>query len=401
MPGFVRLLDAIDDAWRNRRGELARAGRAAPRGDRARARASAARARAVADRPGAARPTRSPTSARQFDPRFGGFGRAPKFPQAMTLTFLLDMAARHGKGTPNADVLDMITVSLDAMAAGGMYDQVGGGFHRYSVDAHWLVPALREDALRPGPARAGVPPRLAGHRRGRATGASSRRRSPTCCATSATPTAASSPPRTPTPKGSRASSTCGPTTELEALAGRRPDRARPPLRRDDARQLRRPAHRLPRATSSMPSAAPTCAPKRSTACCRRCSPPGAAGRAPGSTTRCCWVGTRCSCASLAEAADALGRADWMDAARTNARFLLARAPARRRPVAAVVAGRPRQPARLRRGLRRAARGADHPRRGRRRRVARRGARRSPTASSRSSPTTNAAGSSPPAPTPTR
>ena len=72
----------------------------------------------------------------QFDPRFGGFGNAPKFPQAMTLAFLLSQAVRE----PSAEILETITVSLDAMAAGGMYDQVGGGFHRYSVDDYWLVP---------------------------------------------------------------------------------------------------------------------------------------------------------------------------------------------------------------------------------------------------------------------
>src|SRR5439155_11784090 len=59
----------------------------------------------------------------------GRFGRAPKFPQSPGLEFLL----RRGE-------LDMVTRTLDAMAAGGMYDLVGGGFHRYSVDARWLVP---------------------------------------------------------------------------------------------------------------------------------------------------------------------------------------------------------------------------------------------------------------------
>ena len=54
----------------------------------------------------------------------------------MTLTFLLAQAVRD----PSPETLEIVTVSLDAMAAGGMYDQVGGGFHRYSVDAYWLVP---------------------------------------------------------------------------------------------------------------------------------------------------------------------------------------------------------------------------------------------------------------------
>jgi uncharacterized protein len=72
---------------------------------------------------------------RQFDPEWGGFGGAPKFPPASTLEFLLRM---HLRGDPEA--LPMVTKTLDAMAAGGMYDLVGGGFHRYSVDRTWLVP---------------------------------------------------------------------------------------------------------------------------------------------------------------------------------------------------------------------------------------------------------------------
>jgi uncharacterized protein len=67
-----------------------------------------------------------------FEPAFGGFGRAPKFPAASTLEFLL----RRG----DDESLAMVTKTLDEMAAGGMYDVVGGGFHRYSVDDRWLVP---------------------------------------------------------------------------------------------------------------------------------------------------------------------------------------------------------------------------------------------------------------------
>ena len=65
----------------------------------------------------------------QYDPQWGGFGRAPKFPPASTIEFLL----RRG-------VFDLALGTLDGMRAGGMYDLVGGGFHRYSVDAQWLVP---------------------------------------------------------------------------------------------------------------------------------------------------------------------------------------------------------------------------------------------------------------------
>ncbi len=70
--------------------------------------------------------------ANTFEPAFGGFGRAPKFPAASTLEFLL----RRG----DEAALAMVTATLDGMAAGGMYDVVGGGFHRYSVDERWLVP---------------------------------------------------------------------------------------------------------------------------------------------------------------------------------------------------------------------------------------------------------------------
>ena len=73
---------------------------------------------------------------RGFDSRFGGFGGAPKFPQPMNLDFLLRSYARSG----NKDALQTVTFTLKQMARGGIYDQLGGGFHRYSVDAYWLVP---------------------------------------------------------------------------------------------------------------------------------------------------------------------------------------------------------------------------------------------------------------------
>ncbi len=71
-----------------------------------------------------------------FDPHYGGFGQAPKFPPATGLSFLL---RRHHR-TGDAQMLTMVTKTLDAMAAGGMYDHIGGGFARYSTDERWLVP---------------------------------------------------------------------------------------------------------------------------------------------------------------------------------------------------------------------------------------------------------------------
>lgn len=73
---------------------------------------------------------------RQFDSQKGGFGRAPKFPQAMTIEFLLRRYLKIG----DQHVLRMVELTLDQMALGGIYDQLGGGFARYSTDDDWLVP---------------------------------------------------------------------------------------------------------------------------------------------------------------------------------------------------------------------------------------------------------------------
>ena len=71
-----------------------------------------------------------------FDSEWGGFGAAPKFPSTMSLDLLLLWHLRTGDETAR----EIVTVSLDAMASGGMYDHIGGGFARYSVDRQWLVP---------------------------------------------------------------------------------------------------------------------------------------------------------------------------------------------------------------------------------------------------------------------
>ena len=134
MPGFVTVLEAVDEAWRGRRDDLLeQAGKLTKVGERT------GSLGATGDGPAPSPETlaRGYESVRsQYDPQFGGFGPAPKFPQAMTLDFLLRTFVRNQA----PESLDMVRVSLDAMAAGGMYDQVGGAFHRYSTDAHWLVP---------------------------------------------------------------------------------------------------------------------------------------------------------------------------------------------------------------------------------------------------------------------
>ena len=133
MPGFVHLMESLDDAWRNRRDEL---------DDVAGRLTTAIEGSAIPGSGGADEPSPDVVDRahenvlRQGDPRFGGFGRAPKFPQAMTLDFLLRRLVVEDSDETRAAV----TLSLDAMAAGGMYDQLGGGFHRYSVDDYWLVP---------------------------------------------------------------------------------------------------------------------------------------------------------------------------------------------------------------------------------------------------------------------
>jgi len=77
---------------------------------------------------------------RSYDPKEGGFGNAPKFPRPVTLNFLMRFYARDSTGDSGKHALDMALFTLGKMAAGGMHDHVGGGFHRYSVDRYWHVP---------------------------------------------------------------------------------------------------------------------------------------------------------------------------------------------------------------------------------------------------------------------
>ena len=132
MPSFRQVLSAVAEAWRERRDDVdasaAELGEALRRGSALRPEPSALDP-ALLDRAFHALASR-------FDARWGGFGGAPKFPQPMTIEFLL----RHWKRTGSAEALRMAETTLSAMASGGMYDHLGGGFARYSVDAQWLVP---------------------------------------------------------------------------------------------------------------------------------------------------------------------------------------------------------------------------------------------------------------------
>jgi uncharacterized protein YyaL (SSP411 family) len=131
MPGFGRLLEAIAEAWRERRDDLTGQGK---RMAEALARGSSLE---ESREPLAEAILRGVHGAliQAFDQEWGGFGGAPKFPQPMTLELLLRM---HLRSYPGA--LEMVTRTLDAMTEGGIYDQLGGGFHRYSTDRRWLVP---------------------------------------------------------------------------------------------------------------------------------------------------------------------------------------------------------------------------------------------------------------------
>jgi len=133
MPSFRRVLAAVADAWARRRDDVRR------QGDQV-VQVLAAQAGALGGdgdgQLGEATLREAFDGLRgAFDATWGGFGAAPKFPQPMTLEFLLRC---HLRGFPGA--LDMARLTLDRMAAGGIFDQVGGGFHRYSTDARWLVP---------------------------------------------------------------------------------------------------------------------------------------------------------------------------------------------------------------------------------------------------------------------
>jgi uncharacterized protein YyaL (SSP411 family) len=131
LPSFRQVLVAISDAYRERRGDVASQARSLVEAVRRSAELAPSSDPLTESLLGdASRALRG-----QFDAEWGGWGGAPKFPQASTLEFLLRMHVRE-----DDDALPMVTATLDAMAAGGMYDVVGGGFHRYSVDEAWLVP---------------------------------------------------------------------------------------------------------------------------------------------------------------------------------------------------------------------------------------------------------------------
>ncbi|MGZ8722896.1 MAG: thioredoxin domain-containing protein [Aeromicrobium sp.] len=130
MPSFSQVLQSLADAWANRRDEVEKVGAEVVLHI-----AGAGGGHGVAlDK--SALDDAARTLAGQYDRESGGFGASPKFPPSMILEFLL----RHAHRTGSTDALAMVGHTCDAMARGGLYDQLGGGFSRYSVDRYWRVP---------------------------------------------------------------------------------------------------------------------------------------------------------------------------------------------------------------------------------------------------------------------
>ena len=132
MPGFPRVLIGVAEAYRDRQHDITETGTSLLK-----------ELRRLSEPSGSANPVDEELldaayagMVRSYDSLNGGFGGAPKFPPAMALEFLLRTYVRTG----NQDALDMVEHTAEKMAHGGMYDQLGGGFHRYSTDSKWLVP---------------------------------------------------------------------------------------------------------------------------------------------------------------------------------------------------------------------------------------------------------------------
>jgi uncharacterized protein len=139
MPAFRQVLEGVAHAYRDQRDEVERSGTAIvaaiARASRLGATGGSAEAHGLPDASVLAAAVAALEGT--FDARHGGWGGAPKFPQSMTIEFLLRRAADRAD---DGRALAMARRTLDAMADGGIHDQLGGGFHRYSTDAVWLVP---------------------------------------------------------------------------------------------------------------------------------------------------------------------------------------------------------------------------------------------------------------------
>ncbi len=130
-PGFVSVLEQLAQAWQRDRLQIVRSGNEIVE------ELEKHLAPGVAYRPDtAALQSGYMQFRRSFDSRYGGFGGAPKFPRGVAYNFLF----RYSRHAKTDEAADMVLHTLREMAKGGMHDQLGGGFHRYSVDAKWFVP---------------------------------------------------------------------------------------------------------------------------------------------------------------------------------------------------------------------------------------------------------------------
>jgi uncharacterized protein len=131
-PGFERVLLTMADVWKNRRQEALESASsvfaAIEHGETFAGRAGSLSLEIV--------DKLVESAVRQFDSRYGGFGSQPKFPHPAAIDLLIDVAGRTGSEAPRQAAI----VTLEQMARGGVYDQLAGGFHRYSVDERWVVP---------------------------------------------------------------------------------------------------------------------------------------------------------------------------------------------------------------------------------------------------------------------
>jgi uncharacterized protein YyaL (SSP411 family) len=133
---FVDLLWKVSRAWREHRADLEQSAAQLAEAVRSGTALPGAGPGAPGSPPDGLLMTAAEALVARLDPEWGGFGRAPKFPQPTLLEMLLLAAERTGRD----DIAAAITTTLDAMAAGGIYDHLGGGFARYSTDRQWLVP---------------------------------------------------------------------------------------------------------------------------------------------------------------------------------------------------------------------------------------------------------------------
>ncbi|MCA9860213.1 MAG: thioredoxin domain-containing protein, partial [Thermomicrobiales bacterium] len=132
MPSFRQVLEAVADAWENKRGEVEENAQNV----RNFLEAASTRVPKAGELTDGVLDGALAAFGESFDRTYGGFGNAPKFPQPSIIEFLLRFIRRRN----DSRAIRMVELTLDRMAQGGLYDQLGGGFHRYSVDAQWLVP---------------------------------------------------------------------------------------------------------------------------------------------------------------------------------------------------------------------------------------------------------------------